>query len=255
MILNQPDSAADFRDNFWDRIYQNDCGLILPQIPDASVDLVLTDPPYKDYQSNRPVAHNKVKKIRVEHFDIPMFISQSARVLKPGAHFYCWCDHSTFPALVQAINDYNATRRHPAERLKYKNMLVWVKSNHGSGDLRGNFAPQHELIIFAVKGAKGRSLNGKRPSNVFFYKDDEGHIQFYKRVSNYRHLHGTSKPLEILEKLILVSTNPGDLVLDPYAGTLSTALAATKHGRRYLMIEKDGEYLHHNRNRLPERKV
>lgn len=245
----KPDESEDFDDRFRNCIYHNRCEAILPEIPTGSIDMILTDPPYKDYQSNRPVANPKVKKIKSDTFDIPMFVRESARVLKPGGHFYCWCDHRSFPGIHQEIQVYNKSQTKPGNRLIYKNLLVWVKSNHGSGDLRGDWAPQHELVIFATRG-KGAPLRGKRPSNVFFYRDDQGYLQFYKRVQHQKHQHGTSKPLEILERIIASSSDPGDLILDPYAGTLSTARAAQDMGRDYLMIEMDDHYLEQNITRL-----
>ncbi|MBC8478207.1 site-specific DNA-methyltransferase [bacterium] len=250
ILTKKPSPTADFATNFVNRIYQNDCLRVLPLIPDASVNLILTDPPYRDYQSNRPVARPKVKKVSVNTFDMAEFIHQSTRLLKPDGHFYCWCDHRTFPELVDAI-ELNNIELTPEEKLRYKNCLVWVKNNHGSGDLKGDWAPQHEFILFAVKG-KGAPLRGKRQPNVFFQRDASGSIRFYQRTFNYRHNHGTTKPQEILTRLIEASSDPGDLVLDPYAGTLSTAVAARRLQRNYLMIELEKEHLRNNIKRLSE---
>jgi len=208
---------------------------VFAAMPDETIDLILTDPPYKDYQSNRPTAREKVRKIAAADFDLPFFIEQSSRVLKAGCHFYCWCDHHTFPAIFQYIKELE--HKLPLEkRLNYKNCLVWVKNNHGSGDLKGNYAPQYELVVFAVKG-KGKKLNGRRKSNVLFKRTSKGNIEFYSKVSNYSYNHGTIKPVEILKMLIEASTEVQDLVFDAYAGVMSTAEACIKSGRRYLVVE------------------
>lgn len=216
-------------------------------LPDDSVDLILTDPPYKDYQSNRPVAHKKVRKIAAAEFDAEYFIGESARVLKPGAHFYCWCDHKTFPHLFSLIQESEKTGE-KGETLIYKNCLVWVKNNHGSGDLKGNYAPQHEFIIYAVKG-KGKKLNGKRQPNVIFKRTENG-IEFYPKVSNYAYNHGTVKPVDILKLLIKASSEEGDIVFDPYAGVMSTAEACKNTSRRFLMVELDEENFQVGRERI-----
>lgn len=220
-------------------IFNCDNRLVFEALPDNSIDLIITDPPYKDYQSNRPVKHEKVKKIFESDFDLPYFIEQSARVLKPGAHFYCWCDHLTFPGIVGEMAAQkgrwkmeNGTNE-PQHYLTYKNMLVWVKNNHGSGDLKGNYAPQHELVIFGCKGEKGRKLNGKRPSNIFDAR----------KVSNYKHLHGTVKPVEILKKMIEVSSNEGEVVLDPYAGSMGVGEGCITLIRKFLLAEKEKQHL------------
>lgn len=215
-------------------VFNCDNRLVFEALPDNSIDLIITDPPYKDYQSNRPVKHEKVKKILESDFDLPYFIEQSARVLKPGAHFYCWCDHLTFPGIVGEMKrqkDGQSGRNGQSGQnyLTYKNMLVWVKNNHGSGDLKGNYAPQHELVIFGCNGEKGRALNGKRPSNIFDAR----------KVSNYLHQHGTVKPVEILKKMIEVSSKVGDVVLDPYAGSMGVGEACLELGREFLMAERD----------------
>lgn len=231
---------------------------IFLKLPDNSIDLILTDPPYKDYQSNRPRAHKKVKKIQESQFDLSFFIAQSIRVLKPGCHFYCWCDHLTFPGIFAEIQNQreqwhglplSEKRLQQDGYLKYKNCLIWVKNNHGSGDLKSNFAPQHEFILFASKGQKTKHFNGQRPSNVLFKRTEQG-LEFYKKVNNYRFNHGTSKPVEILTKLIDISTVKNDLVFDPYAGSMSTGEACQKCGRDYLLVEIDQEFYEQGLERL-----
>ena len=206
---------------FRNRLILGDNRDFLPQLPDNFVDLVLTDPPYKDYQSNRPLVYPKQKLIKHKEFDLPFFVSETFRILKPGGHFYCFCDHMTFADIKAEVETLYT----------YKNCIVWVKNNHGAGDLRGNWAPKHEFIIFAVKG-KGRPLNSPRPVNVLEYS----------KVRNEKYSHGTVKPVDMLKQIICASTNPGDLVLDPYAGVMSTAVACIESGRQYLMIEKDGDF-------------
>jgi len=236
--------------DFQNKIINCDNREIFRQLPDDSVDLIITDPPYKDYQSNRPIVHEKVKKIHEQDFNLPFFIEQSARVLKPGSHFYCWCDHLTFPGIFMQIA---ALIKHELEQksphyLNYKSCLVWVKNNHGSGDLKGNYAPQHEFVIFACKG-KGRKLNGKRQPNVYF-KKNHGIIEFYSKVSNYSFKHGTSKPVDIQRLMISASSEKGELVFDPYAGSMSVGEACIAENRNYLMVEIEELHCENGKKRL-----
>ncbi|MBM3325630.1 MAG: site-specific DNA-methyltransferase [Calditrichaeota bacterium] len=235
-ILENIDARHERLPGGW--VFNCDNRLVFEALPDDCIDLIITDPPYKDYQSNRPVKHEKVKKILQSDFDLPFFVEQSARVLKPGAHFYCWCDHLTFPTIVGEMQRQkgkwkmeNGTKE-PCHYLTYKNCLVWVKNNHGSGDLKGNYAPQHEFVIFGCKGERGRRLNGKRPSNIFDAR----------KVSNYRHNHGTTKPVEILQKFIEVSSEEGEVVLDPYAGSMGVGEAAIEIKRYFLLTEIEKEH-------------
>lgn len=220
---------------------QGDCIKIMKSMPNNSVDLFLTDPPYKTYQSNRPTKNKKVKKISASGFNIIEFIEQLERILKSHRHFYIFCDHLTFAGFKNAIND--------SKSLIYKNMIIWVKNNHGAGDLKGNYAPQHELIIYGTKN-KGRKLNGNRLPNVLFKKDNNKCISFYKKVSNYKFNHGTIKPVEILKQLIEKSSKKNELVFDCYAGSFSTAEASYLLGRRSFSIELDKTHFNNGKRRL-----
>ncbi len=215
-----------------DQILLTDNRELFARLPAGSVDLILTDPPYKNYRSNRPTARPLVKQIQRRQFDLPGFARESFRVLRPGRHLYCFCDHLTFPGIRQELVTAGFT---------YRNCLVWIKNNHGSGDLKGNWAPQHEFILFMVKG-KPRQLQGKRLSNVMVKSRRGGNLTVFPKVSNYLYNHGTSKPVELLRRIILASSLPGELVLDPYGGSGSTAEAARREGRRYLLAEIDAEY-------------
>lgn len=206
---------------------------LFAQIPGESIDLILTDPPYKTYRSNRPVAHQKLKTVDAHQFDIDLFASESYRVLKKGRHLYCFCDHYTFPDIREKL--VNAG-------FQYKNCLVWVKNNHGSGDLRGNWAPQHEFIIFVTKGP-GKVLKGRRRSNVLLKRQKDGNLRFYPKVSNYKFNHGTTKPVDLLRLLISTSSDKNDIVLDPYGGSGSTAEACVLENRRFILSEIDPEYV------------
>ncbi len=225
---------------------------IFKKLSNESIDLIITDPPYKDYQSNRPVAHSKVKAINESDFDLRYFLKQSARVLKNGSHFYCWCDHITFPNIIWEMERLRklSVEKGSDNYLLYKNCLIWVKNNHGSGDLNGNWAPQHEFILYASKG-KRNPLHGKRRSNVF-YKDIDGGIEFYQKVSNNKFGHGTAKPVEILKLLIEASSQAGDLVFDPYAGSMSLGEACIQTERNYLLIEIDKEHYKTGEQRLED---
>jgi len=205
---------------------------LFAQLPDDSIDLVVTDPPYKDYQSNRPVARPRVKAVKVKQFDLEFFANESYRVLKTGSHLYCFCDHLTFPDIRAALISAGFT---------YKNCLIWIKNNHGSGDLKGNWAPQHEFVIFATKG-RGKALRGRRKSNVLLKRKAEGGFDFYNKVSNYRFNHGTAKPVDLLRSFVLSSSDPGDIVFDPYGGSGSTSEACIREKRRFVQCEIDPEH-------------
>ena len=114
--------------------------------------------------------------------------------------------------------------------LTVKSVIVWDKKAHGMGDLKGSFAPRHEVIIFATKGRF--ELPGKRPDDLIACA----------KVGNQNLTHPNEKPVELLEQLIEATTTPGALILDPFAGSGSTLVAAAKTGRQYIGIEIDEHY-------------
>jgi site-specific DNA-methyltransferase (adenine-specific) len=213
---------------------------LFARIPDESIDLILTDPPYKTYRSNRPIARPKVKAVDADQFDLELFVRESYRTLKKGCHLYCFCDHYTFPDIQRTLTETG---------FRYKNCLVWVKNNHGSGDLRGNWAPQHEFILFATKGP-GKALKGRRRSNVLLKRQGNGDLEFFSKVSNYRYNHGTSKPVDLLRLLITASSDKNDVVLDPYGGSGSTAEACLLEKRRFILSEIDPDYVKQAEQRI-----
>jgi len=195
------------------------------------VDLVLTDPPYGiDYQSNRRVSRPKLPKFEndVDLSWVDRWVDEMHRVLKDDRHFYCFTRFDMYPVFHTSIS----------RKFKIKNCLIWVKNNHGSGDLNGSYAPQYEMIIFATKGK--RDLNGLRDADV---------IGGFNVPSAHRH-HATQKPVDVLRRLIEKSTEPNEIVLDPFAGVGSTGLACkttTKdgdpHGRRYVLFELNRDFV------------
>ena len=98
------------------------------------------------------------------------------------------------------------------------------------GDLKASFAPRHDVIIFATKGKF--EFPNKRPDDVIACP----------KVGNSSLIHPNEKPIQLLERLVEATTNPGDLILDPFAGSGSTLAAAAKTGRDYIGIEIDPQY-------------
>lgn len=119
-----------------------------------------------------------------------------------------------------------------------KSVLIWDREIHGMGDLKGNFAPQYDTCIFAVKGRY--VLPGKRPTDVIRCK----------RVNGAELVHPNEKPAALMRQLVEATTKPGELVLDPFAGSGSTLAAAAATGRQYIGIELDPEYC-----RIAQKKV
>lgn len=197
-----------------------DCIVKMKDMDSGSVNMVLADPPYLiNYRSN----HRKVKFDAIKGDNDPQlikdFIKESFRLLKDNSAFYCFCSWHNIDFFKQEIEKF----------FHIKNVIIWVKNNTGMGDLKGSYAPKYEIIIFAVKG--------KRPLNGYRYPD----VLHYKRVPPKK--HPTEKPVDLLKVFIQNSSNEGDLILDPFAGSGSTGTACEDLGRNCILIEKDENFL------------
>ena len=107
---------------------------------------------------------------------------------------------------------------------------MWVKNNRTAGDLQAAFGKQYEFIILANKGRA--KFNGKRLSDVWSFN----------RVAGKEQLHQNQKPLELMERIIVKHSKPNDVVLDPFMGSGTTAVACIKKGRKYIGFEIHKEY-------------
>lgn len=202
------------------QIICGDCLQVMKLIPDKSVDLVLTDPPYgMSYVSS----WRKQKHEEIDLDDnlewVGGFLKEIFRVLKDDTHAYVFC------------NDYAISEfRSIAKEIGFtpKRTLVWVKNNHTSGDLEGDYANKTEFILYLHKGRK--LLNGGRDTNVLFYDRENCES------------HPTIKPVQLLKYLAIKSSNENDLVLDPFLGSGTTARACKDLGRRFIGIEISEKY-------------
>lgn len=200
-----------------------DCLDCMSEIPDGSVDMVLTDPPYgMSFQSNRRVVKDKFAKIEndssLEWLD--GFFAECVRVMRDDTAIYSFCSWHHVDMFKAAFERY----------FKMKNLIVWVKNNHGSGDLTGAYAPKHEFVLY---GHKGRSLlREKRLPDVFDFP----------KIASSKLLHPTEKNINMLEVFVRNNSDVGQVVLDPFMGSGTTGVAAMNTGRKFIGIELDEGY-------------
>ncbi len=218
------------------KLYHGDCLEIMKDIPDGSIDLVLTDPPYLiNYKTNRrkDKTHSFCNTIINDNNEqlIIDFIYESYRVLKDNTAFYCFCSPDTVEFFKYSIQQAG---------FKIKNIIVWVKNNWTAGDLKAQYGKQYELIIYANKGR--RELNGKRISDVWYFD----------KVAGKKQLHQNQKPLELIQQIIEKSSKENDLVLDPFIGSGTTAVACINTGRNFIGIELDETYFNIAKKRIED---
>ena len=208
-------------------LYHGDCLEVMKDIPDGSVDMTLTDPPYgmsfqSDYRKNK---YDKIKgDSDLDWLDD--FVNEIYRVSKSNTAHYVFCSFHHIDKFKQAIE----------HKFKIKNILTWVKNNTSMGDLKGDFAPKTEFVIFFHKGRK--LINGKRDSNVLEFK----------RTQNK--LHPTQKPVDMLEFMIEKFSDESEVILDPFMGSGSTGVACLNTNRNFIGIELDETYFNLAKERI-----
>lgn len=210
----------------YDYIKQGDCLELMKDIPDNSIDLIVTDPPYliscktshrKDKQHDfcTTIANDDNKQLIID------CIKECYRVLKDDAAMYMFCSSKTVDVFKPVLENAG---------FNFKNLIVWVKNNWTAGDLKAQFGQQYEFIFLLNKGRK--VFNGKRISDVWEFP----------RVSGKKQLHQNQKPIELIKKCILKHSDKNDIVLDPFLGSGTTAIACINTNRHYIGFELDEKY-------------
>ena len=143
------------------------------------------------------------------------------------------------------------------------NDIVWLKSNPTPNFGGTRLNNSHETLIWATKSKKskftfnyktGKYLNGgKQMGSVWTFPVCSGGERLKDNDNNK--LHSTQKPEALIERIILLFTKYGDLVLDPFGGTMTTAAVAKKTGRNYTMIERDEKYIYYGKKRIENQAV
>lgn len=208
------------------RIYLGDCLEVMKEIPEKSVDLVVTDPPYtmtKRGKSCRPNWMPDSMGDNVFNGDIPdtkLWMSECYRVLKEGTHFYTFTntnDITNYLTIAQSVG------------FKLHNIISMIKD---TGMPNRWYYKQTELVLFFRKGKA-------KPINNYTSRDNVKVVMPKKSTGK---LHITEKPLDFISTLVTNSSKPGELILDPFAGSGTTAIAALNCGRFFIGIEKEQKY-------------
>jgi len=202
------------------KLINKDCREALRDLPDACIDVVLTDPPYgidaQDFGEQSGTGH--AYEDSREYFDSLMeeVVPELFRVMKSDSHLYLFCDPRRYAKLETLCRE--------AGFLVWHVPLIWAKSN---GMLpQPDFGPRrtYEMILFARKGQ--RKVLAVKP-DVLSYSNE-------KDLS-----HGAQKPVDLFSDLLSRSANPGDTVLDTFAGSGTILPAATACSCRAVCIERD----------------
>ncbi len=235
------------------QIVHGDCIEILKSLPGNSVDLIFADPPYNLQLQNDLYRPNMTKVDAVDDgwdkFDgfadydtfTREWLSASQRVLKEiGTIWVIGSYHNIYRvgAIMQDLGFW------------ILNDIVWTKNNP-TPNFRGvRFTNAHETMIWAQK-KKGARYTFNHQSMKALNDDLQMRSDWYLPIvtgkqrlkANGKKAHSTQKPEALLYRVIMASSNPGDVVLDPFFGTGTTGAVAKKLGRNWIGIERDRKYI------------
>lgn len=202
-----------------DKIIHGDCLEILKDVPDGSIDCIITDPPYS-LPNNQFRPESRIQQRTWGEFSpylsfFRQFIAEAKRVLKPDGDIIIFCDETFYPVIYPALYaNFYATK-----------LVIWNKKRIGMG---GIWRRKFELITHSY-------LQPKKE------KSGDGDIIEFNPVRDK--LHTSQKPVDMLEYIITKVTKENDIILDPFAGSGSTLVAAKNTGRNYLGIEIEESYI------------
>lgn len=240
-------------------LHQGDCRDVMRAMLGWSVGLAFLDPPYnlskedqaiaRNVRPNSPIAADKGEWDRMTPEDYEALMTgaldQVRRVLRPGGNLVVCCTH----------HEEDNLKRWIAERFELLNRLIWSKTNPPPTFARNRLGFSHETLFIARKRGAVNVMN----LDVVPYAERldvwRGPIcagQSLERVKgpDGRSLHPTQKPLWLVERAVRVFSNAGDLVVDPFAGVCTTAVACQRHERPSISIDLNPTYLAAGARRL-----
>jgi len=228
-------------------LINNDCFSILKTIPDNSVDLILTDPPYNIAQYStgnlkfdwRSDINNDVAEWDLTLLEPKLLVSEFNRILAPTGNIFIFCSYNIIGEYHKAFDPVFDTFQ----------FMVWHKTNPVPNFRKSSFLNSCELIVSCWNKGHTWNFSTQREMHNFI---ESGICMGKERVkdSNGKNLHPTQKPLSVLKKIITIASNENDIVLDCFNGVASTGDAALSLGRRYIGIEIDKTYYKASQQRL-----
>ncbi len=233
------------------RIFCEDALVGMARIPDASVDLILTDPPYnlgKDYgnDSDKLAADDYLRWTQT-------WIDAALPKLKPNGSLYIFLTWRYAPEIFVMLK----------QRMTMANEIIWDRRVPSMGGSTRRYSSVHDTIGFfvnakdyyfdldairiaydaATKKARSRSIFvGAKWLEVGYNPKDVWSVSRLHREHAEREDHPTQKPLEIIDRMIKASCPPGGMVFDPFMGSGTTAVSAQRCGREFVGFELNPAY-------------
>lgn len=216
-------------------LYHGDCRDVVADLPDASIALLATDPPYGQQFHGQALITEKAN-IRADGARQGMRLVRELLFtlqpkIQPDAHALVFCHWESWPDFYDAVASY----------LQIRNALIWWKNRGGVGDTEMDYARDYEVILYASATGR-RPLIGKRPCAL---------LHGYPPVGADR-VHPTEKPEPLMRTLIERHCPENETTLDPFAGSGTTLVAAKRMGRRAIGVEIEERWCQEAAERLSQ---
>lgn len=236
-ILAQRSSALVMND-----IILGDALSEVRKLKDESISLIVTDPPY-GVEINKMYENNGVLDSSITSFSdgfgeslevIQNMRDEFWRVLTPNSHLYMFCAHLMAMDILMWYSKIFNVRAVP---------LTWNKVIAGYNPNKGiQWSNNTELILFMWKGT--REFNSVGEGGIITHHPHRGDIlTFMKPTATSGKVGINEKPVDLISNLILLSSNKGEVVLDPFCGTGTTGVAAQRVGRKFILVDKNPEVI------------
>lgn len=225
------------------KIVNDDAKKYIKRIPAASVDLILTDPPYNlsPYSTGnmkfswRKEINNDLAEWDKEDFRPSEWVEDFKRILKPTGNIFAFCSYNLVGKWHEAFDPEFDTFQ----------FMVWHKTNPVPKFRKAGFLNSCELIV--CMWDKGHIWNFGKQNEMHNFIESSI-CMGEERVKDPN--HPTQKPVRVLKHIIKIASNPSDLVFDPFMGVGSTGVAALELKRRFLGVEIDRAYFKATNRRL-----
>lgn len=224
------------------KLFCCDCLELMKKIKDESIDLIVTDPPYKttprggsgnsggmckkkEFNSGNVFAHNEIKPQE--------YIPELYRILKEGTHCYIMTNHVNLYEILTVAQECG---------FHFIKSLIWNKGNKIMGQA---YMSQFEYILFFRKG-KFKKINKCGTADILEVPNKK------QKGGDGKNLHDTEKPVELMKILIENSSQENDVVFEPFMGIGATVVASLELNRRCIGVELDEKYFDIAKKRIEE---
>ena len=239
------------------KIIQGNCIEGMKKIPDESVDCIITDPPYnisklndkRDRSKlNSPIMRRK-KELNYDFGDwdnmerkdfldfTKKWLKECCRVLKDGGTILSFFNKEDISYLGWTSEEY---------RIRTRTIICWHKTNPVPSFRKVNYLSACEYIWVGSKGKKPWVFNFKQQKEMHNFFETPNKSSYGKTK------HPTEKPETLIEHLIEIHSNEGEIILDPFIGSGTTAIACLKLNRKFIGIEKEEEYVKMAKDRIKQ---